>query len=433
MDIESILADDHCKQCREDHYEYSATLAAGARAWCTSGRWKMHTPALEDWKISVEDLGREALTEASVEEMASAGRGLPFPPIPFFEDEQARDLCQILTGPEAAAALVDRLHDASPTLLAIDPAAAAVRCWENLVPHAKAGLGFVAWQWMLADHVVPRRDSLPSPEDATALANRESLRSAAAVRNLEQAARERLESRADVEPALAVADALSLWNRPEFLEWAVRHYARHGGPPSFRQRLESAVASRAKPPAEDAPLTACLKGLGLAASSGDAVEQFAGPIDAQPWARLEAEARNRTPRVSGPHPLTTLTQYIQSHDFPVAWEDGVWDRLQSFLRLYPGLLDLDGAHPENPLPALQLAASIRSSKTIGEVALGLVALADGCRGRSDWWKAVRAGLRPMARRAGLGNAGDSLDTAVRVLKLWGGEAGVTAGDAHGQK
>jgi hypothetical protein len=159
------------------------------------------------------------------------------------------------------------------------------------------------------------------------------------------------------------------------------------------------------------------------------VEQFGGPIDAQPWARLEAEARNRTSGASGPHPLTRLTQYIQSHDFPVAWEDGVWDRLQSILRQYPGLLDLDGAYPENPLPALSLAASIRSSRTIGEVALGLVPLAAGYRGRSDWWKAVRAGLRPMPRRAGLGNAGDRLDTAVRVLKL----SGVTAEDAHGQR
>lgn len=428
MDIESILADGQWEQWREAHSEDSVTLAAGARAWWASARWKMHTPALEDWKISVEDLGREALTEAALEEMAAASHGLPFPPIPLFEDEQARDLCQVLAGPEAAAALVDLLRDASSTLLAIDPAATALRCWEDLAPQAKAGLGFAAWQWMLSDHVVPRRDSLPSAEEVAALTNRESLRSTAAVRKLEQAVRERLESRGDVEPALAVADALSLWRQPEFLEWAVRHYARHGGPPSFRQRLESAVAaSRAKSPAEDAPLTACLKGLGLATGSGDVVEQFGGPIDGQAWARLEAEARNRTPGASGPHPLTSVTQYIQSHDFPVAWEDGVWDRLQSILSQYPGLLELDGAHPENPLPALQLAASIRSSRTIGEVALGLLPVAVSYRSRPDWWKAVRAGLRPMPRRAGLGNAGDRPDTAVRVLKLWGAE------DAHGQE
>src|SRR5262249_20314450 len=82
------------------------------------------------------------------------------------------------------------------------------------------------------------------------------------------------------------------------------------------------------------------------------------------------------------------------------------------------LLGVDPANPGSALPALDLAACVRSETTIGEVALGIVSLAKhDLRRQPGWWQSLFAGLQPKCRRNGAGNAGDHYKTAIRVVQL----------------
>ena len=393
--------------------------AQEARAWCISSHWKFHTPPLEDWKAIVEDLRGVGLPESAVTEMAQASdRGLPFPAIPLFEDEQIGDFCGLLSEPEAAIVVAEGI-EAHDGWLSVDPAGIAARCWQSLTTQGQGGLGFGAWQWML-DHAASRRAPLPSPEQAATLVGSAGrLRSKAAVA-LREAVQEQIESDAGVDEALRVADAMSLWHDARFVEWAVALFAAAGRPTALRQRLEAALAGGTT--VGDPAIVERLQELGLTLpSSGRYGEIAAALFDAPPeredWSAIESEVRQRAADSAGLHPLAEMAAHLRDSDLDVDDEDRAWKHLQMVLQAFPALLEVDEARPERPLPALELAATIRSATTIGTVALGLVEIAGEYRSQPRWWRALSAGLHPTPRRGGFGHANDRFDVAVRVLRL----------------
>jgi hypothetical protein len=365
IDIDSILANAEWEQWRTRQYD-PATLAAAARAWCTSRYWRRHTPRLENWKIVVSDLASESLNEEAILAMAAANEHhLPFPTIPLFESEQIQDLCGILRDADAAVALAERLEE-NRYLLTIDPSEAAQRCWDYVSLSAKKGIDYSAWTWMFSGRDF-RSAPLPSREGVAGLTYITSPRRAAALNRLEEVLRERARREA---PAVPSAPAVP--------DERTARQARN-------QRLAGELFDRS-------------------AKFGE-------------WEQVQAELRGRTAGFPGPHPLVEMTRYLREHDFPASLDETAWGRLQNVFRAYPKLLETDNAGPDAPLPALELALCVRSTTSPGRVMLDLLPFAGAYLRSASWWRAVRLALEPMSRRGGWRNANDSWETALRVVKL----------------
>jgi len=366
VDMDSILAKAEWEQWRAKQSD-PERIAAAARAWCTSSYWKNHTPRLEVWKIVVNDLGMAIFTDAVLSEMAEMNdHRLPFPPIPLFENEQVQDLCRIMLNADTAVALAERLEE-SNSLLTVDPSEAPQQCWDFLSAPARRGIDFAAWQWLFSgrESQVP----LPSQPGVAWLTSIKSPRRAEALQRLEEAYRGRVTVVVEPEgdPAPAV-DTESVARRER------------------NQRL--------------------------------ARELFTGYPDLDVWKQVREDACARQPESSaGPHPLAEMTEYLRGHEFSVALDNDAWKRLAYVFREHPRLLEIDRANPASPLPALELACSVRSTMTPGNVALGLLPFAGACKRSESWWKAVRLALRPMPRRDGFHSANDRWLTAIQALKL----------------
>jgi hypothetical protein len=381
FDMDSILQTSGWEEWRAVHRGDPEMLAAGGRQWCASSYWNKHTPQLENWKTVVSDLRSQAVTEEMLLEMAGAcKRPLPFPAIPLFEAEQVRDFCGVLYDADAAAALGERLAT-NGLLLAVDLHNAARYCWDSLSSDVKQGLDFEAWLWMFSESLPAL---LPNGASVPELARVSTPRRKAAVRRLEEAIQDRGGSNYPAQEVEAVAAALAATSAAP--------------PPSEFAAEDSVVYQRA------------------------AKQLFDGVSDSAEWEPMQAAAASRRQDSSSPHPLAEMTRYLRENDFPVALDDLAWKALQETLVRFPRLLEIDGADPGAPLPALQLACSVRSTVTPGLVALGLLPLAGGCRRERLWWTAVAAALRPAPRRGGWGNANDRWKTAIQTVKL--GAAGL---------
>jgi hypothetical protein len=365
MDINAILEGGEWDRWRNTQLGDVVKLTVGARAWCASSYWDRHTPPLEAWKVVVADLAHEGLSEAALTQIAGgSGRKTPFPPIPLFEDEQVRDVCQILTDADAAAAMAEALSGAE-SLLTVGRKEAPQLCWEAMNPNIKAGLDFSAWRWMFSGE--PSKPlSLPGREGVAALWNGTSPRRAEAIRRLKLVTSSTPETVAD---GSAEKDSMRMRDDP-----------------GNRNRL------------------LC-----------DSL--FGASFDPTHWKAIEQDALSRTEASSGPHPLSEMATHLRNQDYPVEVHETAWSRLRQVFAGYHGLLDIDGLSSANPLPALELSAAVCPERTIGKIATDLVLMAAECRQKASWWRALKAGLQPMVRRGGWRHANDRANLAERILRL----------------
>jgi hypothetical protein len=140
------------------------------------------------------------------------------------------------------------------------------------------------------------------------------------------------------------------------------------------------------------------------------------------WEELEAEAERRAGQGLERHPLSEMAHWMQELDLPIGLDDQAWENIALVFEQCPGLMKAEVALGLLPLPALELAACVRSTVSIGEVAVGLVLLAEKHRADTAWWEALWAGLQqPLARRGGWPLANDRpgfAKDAVRAQRRW---------------
>jgi hypothetical protein len=369
----------------------SSLLAEAARLWCASSYWHDHTPLLEDWKTVAADLRPGGLTEEALLRISSSGeRGLPFPAIPLFENEQVCDLCSALLDIDAAAALAERLA-AHVGFLTFDPSESKKYCWEHLSPAIKAGVGYEMWLWMFSD--CPPPPALPSMQEVEVLKRANSPRRSAAIRRLEALIEPGPGSPYSAEALAGLAAALL---------------------PAPLKPPQSAPEAEEHEPAGEYPRLVN--------------KLFDRDFDESEWSTIQAIAAARAPQSSAPHPLVAMTKYLREYDPPIAQDREGWTNLRRVFLQYPDLLGVDPAEPRAPLPALQLACSMHTTETPGLLALALLPLARQYRHDPAWWRSLLEALRPAERRGGWRNANDRWEIAIRTVKC--GAGGLTEAERN---
>jgi hypothetical protein len=384
--IDAVVDRGEWLQWRDSQSHPPERLREAAIAWCKSPLWNRCTPWLEDWKQIVQDICPGSLSADELAQMAGANsRGICFPPIPLFEAEQAYDMIGGLLDPLAVAVFAEQLAAVSSFLPAGEPEMPRA-CWEKTSPNVRQRIEYPAWRWLV---FVPEPigGPWPSRREFDALLQIQGSRRDEALQRLEAAARQ--SGQAGDHDAEAVLE----W----FAEIAGKEDATGSGSAGV---LTGSIA--AQPGNEPAPpdLERLCRAL------------FEGPLDRTQWKAVEALARGRGPGAAEAHPLSAMTQYLREQNIPEEQDAGAWEKLKSVLTECGGLLDVPEGGGSRPLPALELAASVLSTVSIGNVAVELIDLARTQKEKADWWRALRAGLEPKVRRDRSLNVNDRVGPAI---------------------
>jgi len=392
--IDGKLRNGDWAQWRSSSMSEPTALAAAARAWCASSHWDRNTPNLEDWRVVVEDLASEVLSEADLAEMARTSRHhIAFPPIPFFEERQVKDLLGV--SDESAAILLAEQLMGLDSLLTVRPENAASICWKRV--EESVGMEYAAWCWLIRPDY-PAERPLPSEAGVRALLNFAGPRGAQARTLLEAAVERAGDGDARARAVMATFAELRCAAEPIATE------------PVLLDEPELGIATQAVVDSTATLYESLCKQL------------FHGPLDIGPWKALETEIEGRSNAEPMSHPVARLAQYLRGQYFPVELDSPAWENLARVLTECGGLMKVEPASGFLPLPALELAACVRSTVSIGEVAVGLVILTGEHRLDSMWWKVLWAGLQqPMARRGGWCSSNDRTgfaQDAVRAQEYW---------------
>jgi hypothetical protein len=372
IDVDAILLQGAWSRWLSLQQSNPQKRAAAARAWCASSYWNSHTPALEDWKTTVVDLASDGLSRTSLAEMANSDRNLTFPAIPLFENEQVRDLCGLLSDTDSA--LIFSVGLASgPDLLTFKAKEAPEACWHLLNPAVRGDLDYAAWSWLLAASGVSNESTWPSRQSLRALWNFEHAKRARAIELLEQAARQ------SQDPAAALV-------------------------------LLEISALRGTPDDDESPEL-------LSASYESIAESlFDSTAHHSQWKVVESAIVARKSISAEPHPLSVMVKHLRMSDIPAEQDERAWSKLQAILTRFSTLLEVDTADPTQPLPALELAACVRSTMPVGEVAVALIRVAGVHRRNAHWWAALRTGLERCIRRSGWALANDRTSLAIAAVR-----------------
>ncbi len=397
-EIANALASGSWPEWRSSRAHEPRRLADGARSWCVSPYWDRHTPRLEDWKCIVADMAAEGLSADGLSFLAAATpRRLAFPVIPLFELEQLSDLVGVVTDPAAAAVLAAQ-PAATDCLLSTVRHDVLRLCWERMARQFNDPIEYSAWRWMALDHSVEGQ-AWPSPAGIQALYRMKGSRRDEALQSLEAAARAAVESGAGEQGAAVVIKELErLRSGPSAQRDA----------PQYRGSLDSGELRTATGVAK------AQSGEERSAAAQEICrELFYGPVDVSKWDVLAGEIANWSPEGNIVHPMAFLVDYLRQAELPVALDQRAWERFSAVIQDRRGLLGV--AEPGSPPPAFELAVSRRSELSMGQVAIELMQLAGDLRRDPAWWAAVKAGLRPMVRRAGWHVANDRIDLAVSAV------------------
>jgi hypothetical protein len=396
--IDSVLTSGEWPKWRNSRLHDRETLVANARAWCASSYWNLHTPNLEDWKEIVQDISASRLTVDALAEMAGANsRRISFPPIPLFEREQMHDMIGILQDPLAAAVLAEQLASTN-SLLTVQPDEVPKICWDRMQPQLRERLEYPAWRWLV---FTPDANGKPWPGDRgmDALWGLEGSRRDEALRLLEAAATETVQTGAANKGAAIVLDSFARLRNPK-APLVTRLETFPTDVDRKLSDLRSEIFGKEARPAEYERLCR---------------ELFDEPLDLRQWKALEEKVRQRTMESREPHPLSAMADYLREQDFSIALDQATWEKFIVVLQKCGGLLELRKTEALRPLPALELAASIRSNVNIGAVAVDLIAHAGPHRRNRAWWASLKAGLRPMVRRGGWTLANDRTHRAIAAV------------------
>jgi hypothetical protein len=385
-------------------------LAAAARAWCASAYWDRNTPNLEDWAVVVDNLKSQILSEADLAQMMRPGPyRISFPPIPFFEMRQVKDLLGI-TDELGAALLAEQLMGLD-SLLTVGPEDALRLCRERIESLQPKRMDYAAWCWLIGpDCLPPQQRAWPTEAGIRALWGVTGPRGAQARAMLEEAAL--TGGDAGAQGVLAV---LAKLRREEERSRAASEPVRVGPAKVVRVELEQAKteAAGAEQGASEAQAGAePVKDPAEALYERLCDQLFRGPVEMKTWEALAQQIGEWAQAGRANHPLTGMIRYLRAQYFPAEGDDLAWKNLEVVFGKVDGMMRAEGTGDLLPLLALELAACVRSTVCIGEVALGVVAAAGEQRLESKWWKALRAGLQePMERRGSWYCADDRMGLA----------------------
>ncbi len=397
-EIDEILAGSQWGQWRIKRSNDRRLLEAGARAWCVSSHWDSHTPPLEDWKEVFQDIRSARLTADVLAEMAAASkRRICFPPIPLFEREQVIDVIGSLMDPVAVAVMAEQISQFD-SLLTVKHDEIPRTCWEMMPSQSRARWEYPAWRWLV---FVPDAGPMPWPSDAgfTMLSTLQHPRQAEALRWLEASAAEAVSHRGPDPRAVRIAT----------------HFAELRGPSAvvelqaLLRRDAPGTAPFELPPQDEIPDSE------LGRNERLCIGLFEGPLDMSQWRVAEFEAKF-PPNGAAPHPIAQMVDFLRQRYLPESLDQEAWTRLATVLRECGGLLDANARDRCRPLPVLELAASIRSTASLGEVAIDLISVAGDRRSDPRWWRALRAELRPLVRRTEWMLANDRIAQAVAAVE-----------------
>jgi hypothetical protein len=405
-EIDSILASGQWGQWRSKWLNDREALVASARAWCVSSHWDSHTPRLEDWKQVSKDIASARLSSAVLAEMATTSkRRICFPPIPFFELEQLDEIIKGLSDPVAVAVIAEQVSQFN-SLLAVPQREIARTCWGMMTPLQQNMWQYSAWCWMVA---VPDAHPLPWPSDGgfAKLSKAQYSRREETLRRLESAA----------------VEAMRNGDRDSDAIRTARNFAQARGPAAVAE-LE-ALLRKPEPVAAPPQITTPQAEPELEDTTDDSqlgrherlcMGLFQYPPDLNEWRAVESEANNSANGRSQPHPLIVMADFLRGRQFPEPLDREAWSRFAKVLKECNGLLDVNPADRSRSLPVLELVASIRSTVSLGEVAVDLITVAGTRRADPAWWRALKAELRPQMRREGWIRANDRISFATAAVE-----------------